>query len=65
MARIVGNIMAADTGGIGVNSVVTKSVEGQGITVAGVPAKKLVMLIRKIIFNNKCQVRMYGIRKAI
>lgn len=46
--------MAADTGGIGVNSVVTKSVEGQGITVAGVPAKKLVMLIRKIIFNNKC-----------
>ncbi len=38
-ARIVGNITVADTGGIGANFVVTKSVEEQGITVVGVPAK--------------------------
>ena len=32
-------ITVADTGGIGANFVVTKSVEEQGITVVGVPAK--------------------------
>jgi serine O-acetyltransferase len=40
-ARILGNITIAHNVVIGANSVVTKSITEQGITVAGVPAKKI------------------------
>lgn len=40
-AKIIGNITIADNVAIGANSVVCKSITEPGITVAGVPAKKI------------------------
>ena len=40
-ARILGNITIADNVVIGANAVVTKSITESGITVAGIPAKKI------------------------
>lgn len=40
-ARIIGNIEIADDVVIGANAVVTKSITEKGITVAGIPAKKV------------------------
>lgn len=40
-AKIIGDIMVADGVAIGANSVVCKSIKEKGITVAGVPAKKV------------------------
>ncbi len=40
-ARIIGDIEIADDVVIGANSVVTKSITEKGITVAGIPAKKI------------------------
>ncbi|MBQ8057951.1 MAG: serine acetyltransferase [Ruminococcus sp.] len=40
-ARIIGDIEIADDVVIGANAVVTKSITEKGITVAGIPAKKI------------------------
>ena len=40
-ARIIGNITVADDVVIGANTVVAKSITEKGITVAGIPAKKI------------------------
>lgn len=40
-AKIIGNIKIADNVAIGANAVVVKDIEEEGITVGGVPAKKI------------------------
>lgn len=40
-ARIIGGVTIADNVVIGANAVVTKSITEPGITVAGIPAKKI------------------------
>lgn len=40
-ARVLGNISIADEVVIGANAVVTKDITEPGITVAGIPAKKV------------------------
>lgn len=40
-ARIIGNIVIANNIAIGANAVVTKSFTEEGITIAGIPAKKI------------------------
>ena len=40
-ARILGDVYIADGIGIGANSVVTKSFDEPGITIAGIPARKI------------------------
>ena len=40
-AKIIGNITIADNVVIGANAVVTKSIAEPGITVAGIPARKI------------------------
>ena len=40
-AKIIGDITIADDVAIGANAVVVKSIQEQGITVGGVPAKKI------------------------
>ena len=40
-AKIIGNVIISDNVVIGANAVVTKSILEPGITVAGIPAKKI------------------------
>lgn len=40
-ARIIGGVTIADNVVVGANAVVTKSITESGITVAGIPAKKI------------------------
>lgn len=40
-AKVIGNITIADNIKIGANAVVTKSFDEEGITLVGIPARKL------------------------
>lgn len=52
-AKIIGDISIANNVVIGANSVVCKSIEEPGITVAGIPAKKISEKDSRYFINSK------------